>query len=224
MSVFGFSTEASAGNADIVPVVKYDARSGRMFRNDRMDTGSGFVSEQVDVSRTFKALFDLENVETGWILFAAGVQPHFALVPIGTALPLRPTPDHKNGIRFMCKLGKECGGDVREMAGTSKVFMAGVERLYIEYLAQREANPGKLPVVELADTLPVKSGQSTNYQPVFKIVAWAPRGDLVFKPKGTSFAGQAAAPASTPPNTGATRVPPPVQRTPEPAGADADFG
>lgn len=224
MSVFGFSTEASAGNADIVPVVKYDARSGRMFRVDRIDTGSGFADEQVDITRTFRALFDLENVETGWILFAAGVQPHFALVPIGTPLPARPTPDHKNGIRFMVKLARDCGGDVREMAGTSKVFMSGVEKLYLEYAASKDANAGKLPVVELADTLPVKSGQSTNYQPVFKITAWAPRGDLAFKAKGTSFAGQPAAAPSTPPATGATRVPPPVQRTPEPAGADADFG
>lgn len=219
MSVFGFSTEPSTGNSDIVPVVKYDARSGRMFRIDRTDTGNGFVADQVDVSRKFKALFDLENVETGWILFAAGVQPHFALVPIGSALPARPTPDHKNGIRFMVKLGKDCGGDIREIAGTSKVFMAGVEKLYVEYLKERDANDGKLPIVELEDTLPVKAGQSTNYQPVFKIVGWAPRGDLVFKPKGGSVV---AAPfgGAAPPSTGSTVVPPPVARTPEPAMSD----
>jgi hypothetical protein len=126
MSAFGFSLE-TGGNADIIPVVKYDARSGRLFRNDRIDVGGQYTTEAVDITNTFKALVDFENIETGWLLFAAGVAPQFALVRIGEALPQRPNDQYKNGIRFMLKLAKECGGDVREMAGTAKVFLAGVE-------------------------------------------------------------------------------------------------
>lgn len=227
MSVFGFSTASSAGS-DIIPACKYDARSGRVFRNDRIDTGNGFVSEQVDITRNFKAVFDLENVETGWIMFAAGTAPLFTLVPLGSPIPPAPSPDFKNGIRFLVKLSKDCGGGVREMAGTSKAFMAGVEKLYLEYLAGREANAGKLPVVEMPDTLAVKSGQSTNYQPLFQITGWAPRGDFKFVPRGGAAA--VAAPANTgPASTGSTRVDPPAPRatarTPEVVLAGEDeFG
>ena len=236
MSRFGFSTAPSEGGGDFLGVCKYDARSGRMFRVDRIDTGNGFVNEQVDITRTFKAQIDLENVETGWILFAAGIAPHFQLVPLGSAMPSRPTPDHKNGIRFLVKLGKDCGGDVREVAGTSKAFLSGVEKLFDEYEAGRAANPGKLPVVEMPDTLAVKSGQSTNYQPVFKIVAWAARGpDFKYTPRGGGVSPPAtqhrpipAGPHSGPggglvdgpASTGSTRVAAPTARTPEPA-ADA---
>jgi hypothetical protein len=220
MSRFGFSTEPSEGGGNFLPVCKYDARSGRMFRVDRIDTGNGFVSEQVDITRTFKAQVDLENVETGWILFAAGIAPHFALVPLGAPMPPRPTPDHKNGVRFLAKLGKDCGGDVREFAGTSKAFLSGVEKLFDDYDAGKAQNPGKLPVVEMPDTLAVKSGQSTNYMPVFRIVAWAARGpDFKYTPRGGGAATPAPANAG-PAHTGSTRVAAPTARTPEPAAAD----
>ncbi len=48
-----------AGGADFLPIVKYDARSGRMARLDR--DGGDNVSH--DVTRTFKAVFDLENLD-----------------------------------------------------------------------------------------------------------------------------------------------------------------
>ena len=48
-SVFGFSTESSGGG-DFLPIVKYDARAGRFFRMDRVDTGSGFESDPVDIT------------------------------------------------------------------------------------------------------------------------------------------------------------------------------
>jgi hypothetical protein len=229
MSVFGFSTETSGGG-DFLPIVKYDARAGRIFRVDRVDTGGQFVSEPVDITRNFKAIFDLENIETGWINFASGGAPDFKLVPMGSLLPGRPTDQHKNGIRLMLKLAKECGGDrpIREIAGTSKAFLSGVEKLYHDYTdrAKQEGEGDKLPVVVLKDTTPITSGQgakqSTNYVPVFEIVGWALRGDLVFEPKGGAQIKQTLAQGlknTTPPATGSSRAAPPVA-----AGADADFG
>src|SRR5215207_197446 len=126
---FGFSTEPSSGG-DFMAICKYDARAGRIFRVDRVDTGQGFASEPVDITHNFKAIMDLENIETGWIDFATGGAPDFRLVPMGTALPGRPSDKHKNGIRFMLKLSKESGGEkpIREIAGTSKAFLSGVEK------------------------------------------------------------------------------------------------
>ena len=51
-------------------------------------------------------------------------------------------------------------------------------------------------MIVLEKTTPIKSGsgerQSTNYQPTFKIVSWAPRGDLVFEPKAGASAQQSS--------------------------------
>jgi len=228
MSVFGFSTEPSSGG-DFMPIVKYDARAGRLFRVDRVDSGNGFVTDVVDITATFKAVVDFENVEVGWIDFPAGSAPHFALVPMGSQLPDRPSLRHKNGVRFVLKLAKDCGGAKpnREIAGTSKAFLSGVEAIYNTYQAEKEANPGKLPVIVLEKTTPIKSGsgekQSTNYQPTFRISAWSPRGDLTFQPKGSAApTQQQSSQSGTPPSTGSTRVDPPKQAVRE--MADADFG
>lgn len=231
MSRFGFSTEPSSGG-DYMPVVKYDARAGRLFRIDRtQDSAGNYVNDEVNITSSFKAMVDFENIETGWILFNAGMAPDFRLVPMGTELPARPTPNHKNGIRFVLKLSKECGGDkpIREIAGTSKAFLSAVEAVFEQYDAGRAENPGKLPVIVMdGEPTPVKSGQgqkqSTNYHPKFKVVAWAARGDLVFTPKDGGQAKQAApsSPAQTPPSTGATKVDPPKAKVLE--TVEDDFG
>lgn len=225
--IFGFSTEPSSGG-DFTAVCKYDARAGKMFRRDRVDTGGGFVSEDEDITNSFKAQIDFENLETGWMHFAPGSAPSFALVPMGSQIPPRPTPDHKNGIRVMLKLGKACAGDkpIRELTNSSKAFLSGMEKLYLAYQAERDQHPGELPLVTLEKTVPVKSGSgttsSTNYAPVFKITGWAARGDLVFVPRSGAPAAPSPAPA-TPPATGSTRVDPPAAKpAPQPAMAEAD--
>lgn len=229
MSVFGFSTEASSGG-DFLPIVKYDSRAGRMFRRDRVDVGGQFSNEDVDITSTFKAVLDLENVEVGWMNFNTGGAPDFALVPMGVAMPGRPSQNHKNGVRLMLKLSKDCGGDkpIRELASVAKAFLAGIEELYMAYDAAKAENPGKLPVVALEGSTPVKSGSgdktSTNYRPKFKIVSWAARGDLTFQPK--SDEGQKPLPASlspSAPSTGSKVVGAPQAKQPELEDAD-EFG
>jgi len=159
MSVFGFSTEPSAGG-DFIPIIKYDARSGRFFRMDRVDNGSGFISNPVDITACFKAIVDFENVEVGWIDFPAGSAPLFDLVPIGSPLPDRPSTRHKNGVRLKLKLAKDCGGTkpIREIAGTSKAFLSGIEAVFKDYEAAKAANADKLPVIVLEKTTPIKTG------------------------------------------------------------------
>ena len=225
MSVFGFSTEPAG---DFMPILKYDARAGRMFRVDRENNGDGFSNEPVDITASFKAIVDFENLEVGWIDFVAGSAPDFKLVKMGQALPPRPSDRHKNGVRFICKLAKACAESkppIREMAGTSKAFLGGIEAVYLAYQAAKDKNPGKLPAIVLEKTTPIKSGsgekQSTNYQPTFKIVSWAPRGDLVFEPKASAAPQQGAQQTTqqTPPATGSTKADPPKEM----ADAD-DFG
>jgi len=225
MSVFGFSTTTSSGGADFLPIVKFDARAGRVFRMDRENDGAGWTTSQVDITKNFKAVFDFENLETGWIDFNTGGAPVFAMVPLGSQMPAQPTPKAKNGVRLMLKLSKEVGGDkpIREMASTAKAFLAGIEEVFLAYKAEAAQNAGKLPVVVLEDTMPIKSGQgdkqSTNYQPQFKITGWVARGDLQPQPRGAA----AITTPSVPPATGSTQVAPPVAKAAVTEGED-DFG
>lgn len=175
----GLQTESGAGGS-FTPVVKFDARAGRMFRVDRDQDASGsWNTENVEVTNGFTAVMDFENLEVGWCLFAAGVAPQLSLVKLGQPLPQRPTDQHKQGFRMLMKLGKSSGGDVREMAATSKAVIGAVDELHTAFEAQKGANPGKLPIVALTGSKAIVStgkGQtSTNYAPVFEIQKWVDR-------------------------------------------------
>jgi len=75
----GLGLKISSGGGDFLPIVKYDARAGRMFRVDKVDG----ISTPVDITKKFKAVFDFENVEVGYINFATGSAPDFVMVPLG---------------------------------------------------------------------------------------------------------------------------------------------
>jgi hypothetical protein len=192
-----------------------------MFRIDRIENNGNFENVAVDITPSFKAKADFENVTAGWLLFTSGSAPDFKLVPIGNELPARPSDKHKNGVRLMIKLSKDCGGDkpIREFAGTSKALLSGIEAVYTQYLAEKEKHPGMLPVIVLEKTTPVKTGtgdrSSTNYHPTFKIIGWAPRGDL-----GDAAASPLQSP-SNPPSTGSTQVEAPKAAE---TGSSDDFG
>ena len=238
-NILGFPTETtSASGGDFTPIIKYDARAGRIFRIDRVDTGDGYANEQIDITATFKAVFDFETVLTGWMLFMPGAAPSFSLVHLNpdnqTPLPDRPSAEHKHGTKTMIKLSKACGDDkpVREIAGNSKAWVGSYEKLYAQYRSERHKYPGKLPVVVLASTDPVTSGngkqKSTNYHPNWRIDGWVDRpADLPLEIKQPSMAAQTPLPApmsaddfdapKTPPSTGSQTVPPPNRYPPKPA-------
>ena len=188
------------GGGDFNKVVKFDARAGRMFRVEReQDSGGQWSTENVEITNGFTAVMDLENIEVGWCLFAAGVAPQLSLVKLGQPLPARPSDQHKQGFRMMMKLGKSSGGDVREIAATSKAVLGAVDDLHTQYEAQKAANPGKLPIVALTGSKAIvstgKGQSSTNYAPIFEITKWVDRpADL----GGAASAKQEEAPAPKP--------------------------
>lgn len=216
----GFSYGGGGEGGDFLPIVKFDARAGRFFRVDREDG----VSTPHDITRNFKAVFDFENLEVGWISFNAGSAPDFKMVPFGEDMGPKPSDNHKRGIRMAVKLGGDCGGDCRELAGTSAAMMKGIDLLHDDYIAGLKANAGKLPVVILEDTIPIESGsgskKSTNYQPVFEISGWVKRPvDLNNAPARGSSKPAPAQASKAPPSTGSTRAAPPPA-----VNEDEDFG
>lgn len=224
---FGFSLTSGE---DFLPICKYDSRAGRISRRDRGEGGS----TDVDITRTFKAVFDFENLEVGWISFPAGSAPSFSMAKIGEPMPVKPSDMHKNGIRVQIKLGKDCGGDVRELASNAGAFLRGTNKLHDQYLEGVKSNPGKLPVVVLKDAVAETTGKgekkSTNYVPVWEITAWVKRPDeLVYRPRsnGAAPSTQPAEQPSfgyNPPATGSTQAAPPAAPAPQAAAAEEDFG
>jgi hypothetical protein len=221
----GLNYSSGGNGGDIVPFVKFDARAGRFFRRDRSEQGGQYVNNDVDITSSFKAVIDLENIEVGYMKFGAGSAPEFALVKLGDPMPHKPADaGFKQGARLMMKLHSACGGDIRECSSNAAAFLKGIDDLHTEYEANKTANAGKLPIVVLKTTIPITSGQgqkkSTNYQPVFEISGWAPRPvDLVHIAKSTVV--QAASP-TTAPATGSTQVSAPAAAK-QPEMAD-DFG
>lgn len=202
----GLPTAADA--ADRTPVLKYDARAGRIFRVDRTQGADGWTSNPVEIpSNVFQAVMDVENIETGWLHFPTGGAPDIKVVPINQPFPEKPSDKHRSGFRIIMLLGKTSGGDVREMAANAQVSIQGMDALHDLYAAGVKANPGKLPVVVLESTIPVTSSgkgadgkpvSSTNYKPVWGIVKWVDRPAELTAGHGGGAPPAAAAPAPEP--------------------------
>jgi hypothetical protein len=193
----GLSISTEAG--DRKPIVKYDARAGRVHRIDRVD-GANVPTE---ITNGFTAVFDLANIEVGWARWNSGGAPEWAMVKVGQPKPAKPAPDYKQTFRLNIKLNSKIGGDVREFASSAACVIGAVDKLYDEYMAAPERSQGKLPVVALTGTTMITSGsgaqKSTNYAPNFAITNWMARpADL-----------GAVAPAPM------TVVPPPMSRVPQ---------
>jgi len=183
-----------------VAIVKFDVRFGRMFRVDRTDSGSGqFVSESVDITDSFEAVFDLENVEVGWLRLGPDRAPDTKLVARGEGRPEQPSEKHKYGFRVVVKLSRECSGNnepVRELLGSARDLWFGMDRLLRDYNAEKDKHPGLLPLVALkgpwsglpktgskrvgppGQKQPESRRMKEKHVPNFRIVGWVPRGDF----------------------------------------------
>ena len=225
----GIDYDSQNGGKNFLSFVKFNAKGGRITRRDR-ENG---VNSDVDITRTFKAVMDVGNIEHGWMDFDTGGAPSMILAHNTVTLPKKPSDKHKKGFRVLLKLSKENGGDVRELSSNAGSFRQGLDVLHDAYLAGVKANPGKLPVVVLNDPIPVVTGdgakKQTNYAPAFEIVGWVKRpDDLQYQPRDAVSAVSAVEDEEddmpvvrTPPSTGSTRAkaPAPVREA-----VEEDFG
>lgn len=214
----GFSNTSS--NGEIVARVQYDARAGRLFKVEReQDAGGAWSSDKIDItSQNPTFIVDMGSIEIGWLAFTA-TGPSFALAPLGSPFPERPTPEHKQGFRVKLFSPKNLDG-LRELASSAKVVMAALDDLHSSFEIAPEAAQGKVPVVQLTGATPVvskgKGGTSTNYAPIFKIVSWADRPADLGERTVPVPGARAAAPVSAPAPTNHVEAP----KAREPAFAD----
>lgn len=210
MAFDGFFDSVGEGNS-FLPIIKYDARSGRLSRRDR-ENGE---NNDVDITRSFKAIFDFDNVEIGWINFNTGGAPDYRVRRYADGVKVdKPEVAEgednyfKRGFRILVKLSKECGGDVREFSSNAAACLDGIKNLMDAYDAGSKSNAGKLPVVEFKDSVAKSSSggalKTTNYVPVWEIVGWVKRpDDLVYTARSSSSSSSSS---SSPASTGSTRV------------------
>jgi hypothetical protein len=160
---------------DFMPVLKYDARSGVFYLQDRVLGSDGWQNEQRDVTEKFHAVFDLEQVERGWIYYPKGAPPELVMVPAGADPGEAPSKDYKEGIRLVVKMPPELGGDVRELQSTAVAMWNAVDAVHTAFVNQAKDYPGQLPVVELTDIIESKTPNGTSFTPVLEIASWVPR-------------------------------------------------
>ena len=194
----------SSGGGDFLPIIKYSAQSGDFVRQERQQQPDGTWSKSdAEMPFPISIAMDLDGIEVGWMSFANG--PDFQMVKLGEAKPQRPSADHNEGFRVRA-YNKDIG--VREWSSSSKVVKTSMNKLHDMYLAGKDANPGKVPVVTIEGTE--------------RVTINTPKGELVFKaPKFAEIsqwidrsAFDAASPAAEPAQAE------PVSQPPAAAGND----
>ena len=204
-----------SNSGEFVPIISYNAVSGRLSLRDRTQNVSGeWEAKETDVTMAQPPFaVDFGRLDVGWVFFVKGAAPLWALAaasssrsaeaargyafatrrslwalaPYGKPMPERP-PSPGNDVAgkplnyrqgFRVPVAGNAIGGVRELAGQSAALINGLNELHSAYEAAPEAAMGQIPVVKMIRTDAIKSGQATNYQPVFEIVAWADRPDVL---------------------------------------------
>lgn len=201
------SNPATGGNFKVY--VKYNAKAGRFYtKEDKPE------ADEYEVT-SFVAVFDMDNLKTGWFLFAPGVAPVKNMDPSLSEVAPKPGDGFKRGFELDVFSEKNLGG-VREFASTAGAVIEAMNDLYDHWVAGHAANPGKLPVVKCVGVTPVTNKHGTNYRPQFEIVSWAER-PAELADGGVQRGTTATEAAHTPEKAAGT-----VSKQPAPATADAD--
>lgn len=145
------------------PYIKFNGKAGRFYIKNEQ-------SEEVEIVPT-SFIADLENIKTGWMMFAAGMAPDKVYDQnLSTPAP-RPSDNHKRG--FSVRLFSKAFNGVVELSGSSMHLNNSINDLYEEFEKTKEE--GKVPVVKFTGTTAMKDKQGTNYKPNFQIEKWVDR-------------------------------------------------
>jgi hypothetical protein len=164
------------------PLLKFDARSGSFFRVDRNSNGEVEQTTIVDL----KAVFDLENLQVGWIAFNAGSPPNFKMVRAGQDIGNAPSDKHRQGLRVRVRLAGD-KGVAREFSSTAATLWNAIDRLHDEFERDRGKHSGKLPYVRLAKLEQVRTLLGVVFSPMFEIISWVVRpSELTVAPEAVA--------------------------------------
>lgn len=162
-------TGLPAGNSGeaFLDSIRYDAKAGKWHRADRAQSAAGtWETSLVEMPDGTAFAADMENIEIGWIAFAAA-GPDFKMVANGQDIGTRPTDLHKAGFRLKVLLRGETAP--RYFASTAKSVTGVIDELH----TQATAKPG-VAVLRIKGTKLIETkgptGTTRNYAPVLEIV------------------------------------------------------
>jgi hypothetical protein len=118
-----------------------------------------------------KVVFDIDNIKTGWLLLGVGVRDWVQDESVGKKGP-QPSPEHRRGFEITL-YNKEIGAAAWSSNGVGNNI--SLEQMYKACAAEREANPGKLPVLEYGHSKAEKIGKGTTRIPIFVLKGWVAR-------------------------------------------------
>jgi len=123
-----------------------------------------------------EAVFDLENIETGWALFQEGEAPDWLMDDeLGKKAP-RPSADHKRGFRVNI-FGQELGK--REFSSSAAGACMAIQSAMDQYDEAKAKNNGKLPVLRYEGSVAKKVGKGSTRIPTLTLCQWVERpGEL----------------------------------------------
>jgi hypothetical protein len=118
-----------------------------------------------------KFVFDVDNVQTGWMLIAVGTYEFVADETLGKK-GAQPSPEHKRGFKVQF-YNKEMG--LCEWSANGVGHNMALEELYTTCAKARADNEGKLPVVEYKGSRAEKIGKGTTRIANFVVTNWIAR-------------------------------------------------
>jgi hypothetical protein len=163
--------KSGGGNSSLLPLLKFDARNGTFFLEARVQGAGGWEKQQTDITDCFEAVFDLANVQRGWIKFPRGAPPETVLVPAGEDPGEAPSEDHKEGFRVLVLVD----GVAHEFMSTSLSAWKALDALHNAFERERDKHAGQLPVVKLHDVIERRYASGCSFEPSFVIHGWVPR-------------------------------------------------
>lgn len=220
---FGYKTTSG----DFLPIVKYDARAGKMFKVDKTMGGESVATE---LPPGTKFALDLGSIEAGYVMFGPQGPVRQMKPYIEGETPL-PQPQDKDAEGkylfrpgFYAKIAGNAVDGVREWCSNAAVLLNAMDELYQASVKAPEYAAGKIPIVQISSTTPVKSGtgarSSTNYAPVFATAGWVDRPDQLgprtvpLKAAVNGHAGYTPTPAPTQATAHAQSAVPPAAAMP----------
>jgi hypothetical protein len=184
----GLGLKIYHNDGNFVPRLEFNAKVGRLTSVDR--TADGTETTRIDITMQKVLLaFDVGSIEIGWINFQSGAAPSFDMVPYGQSMPARPDRNHKAGFRSRLWDGR--AGFSREFSSTAGATVNAIEALWDALIEAPEAGAGQVPVIQLMDAVPITMQRGTNYAPLFKLVCWVERDEMVFGPRTVAPPGGA---------------------------------
>lgn len=138
-------------------------------------TESGEMSEidMKDGALPAPIIFDMENIEMGWLMLAVG-QRDWKPFPSINVPTEKPSDEYKQGFSVKTYSTKLFGDEpLREFCASGAGIMMFIQRLYNE--CEPEFGKGKVPAVKILKTPSIKLGKGTSRNVQYEIVKWVDR-------------------------------------------------